>query len=131
MFSIYYDEELESPHGGMFTTYIMNWNRQVIWRVLTMYAHGQQQQQQHHNLCRVSVKYACVCVCVHGMQSTSPGMHQDTVDNPSHIASSLSVFCGALIGPRPACLSRRATSLQNDPASKNSVYIYIYIYIYR
>ena len=26
-----------------------------------------------------------VCVCVRRMRSTSTGMHQDTIDNPSHI----------------------------------------------
>ena len=40
-----------------------------------------------------------VCVCVHGMQSTSPGKHQDTMDNPSLIKSSLSLFWAASSAP--------------------------------
>ena len=69
------------------------------------------------NISGVSVKYACVCVCA------SPGMHQDTIDNPSH--NCLSVFCAALSAPRPACLSRRARSLQNDilPAKTARIWI--------
>ena len=51
------------------------------------------------------------------------GMHQDTIANPSFIASSRSVFC-ALSAPRPACLSC-AGSLQNDilPAETASIWI--------
>ena len=54
-------------------------------------------------------------------EKTSPGMHQDPIDNPSHIASSLSVFGAALSAPRPAC----ATSLQNDllPAERARIWI--------
>ena len=36
-----------------------------------------------------------VCVCVHGMKSTSPGMHQDTIDNPSHRTRQAQVFCAS------------------------------------
>ena len=57
------------------------------------------------NISGVSVKYACVCV-----------PPQACIKTPSTIlhTSCLSVFCAALSAPRPACLSRRARSLQND-----------------
>ena len=57
-------------------------------------------------------------------EKTSPGMHQDTIDNPSHITSSLSVFCAALSAPRPACLSR-ADSLQHESLSAGTARIWI------
>ena len=83
-------------------------------------------KQQQHNICGVSVQYArvcvCVCVCVRVHESTvSP---QACIKTPSTIfhTSCLSVFCAALSAPRPACLSHRARSLQNDilPAKINT-----------
>ena len=52
---------------------------------------------------------------------------QACIKTPSTIlhTSCLSVFCAALSAPRPACLSRRARSLQNDilPAKTARIWI--------